>query len=63
MYGSIGALIVVMMLIYINTYIILLGFELNVTIDKTIAQLGKDTNKVKSNKVIYLRHEIGEQLK
>lgn len=57
-YGSIGAVVVVMMLIYINTYIILLGFELNVTIDKTIQAMRK--NKIKSNTVIYLRNEFDE---
>lgn len=53
-YGSIGAVIVVMMLIYINTYITLLGFELNVTIDKTIREL-KQTKGIKYNRVVYLR--------
>jgi membrane protein len=38
-YGSIGALIVVMLLIYINTYILLLGYELNVVIEKAIIEV------------------------
>ncbi len=59
-YGSIGVVIVVMMLIYINTYIIMLGFELNVTIDRTIVALRKQTHKIKTNKVIYLRNEFVE---
>lgn len=46
-YGSIGVLIVIMMLIYINTYILLLGYELNVAIDKSAVE----HNKGKSNKV------------
>lgn len=54
-YGSIGAIIVVLMLIYINTYIILLGFELNITIDKSVVQLKSEK---KTNKVIYLRSDI-----
>ena len=57
-YGSIGAVIVVMMLIYINTYIILLGFELNVTIDRTLQSIRKNAHHVKSNKVIYLRNDF-----
>jgi membrane protein len=60
-YGSIGAVIVVMMLIYINTYIILLGFELNVTIDKTISVIRKNNHKIKTNKVIYLRNDFEEK--
>jgi membrane protein len=59
-YGSIGAVIVVMMLIYINTYIILLGFELNVTIDKTLFTMRKNKHEIKPNKVIYLRNDFDE---
>jgi len=54
-YGSIGAIIVVLMLIYINTYIILLGFELNITIDRSVKELKVDEKK--TNKIIYLRSE------
>jgi membrane protein len=38
-YGSIGALIVVMLLIYINTYILLLGYEFNIAVDKTVSEI------------------------
>lgn len=45
-YGSIGAIIALMILIYINTLVVLVGFELNTSIDrahinaKEISQLG-----------------------
>jgi membrane protein len=54
-YGSIGALIVIMLLIYINTYILLLGYELNVAIDRTIAQHRQQPRK-KSNKIVLITH-------
>jgi membrane protein len=54
LYGSIGVLIFVMLLIYINTYILLLGYELNVSIEKTIDQVSKG-NPIKSNRIIMLR--------
>lgn len=38
LYGSIGTLIVLMMIIYFNSIIILIGFELNSSIDKAIKQ-------------------------
>jgi membrane protein len=53
-YGSIGVLIVIMMLIYINTYILLLGYELNVSIDKAAEETSKG-NKIKANRVVYLK--------
>ncbi len=54
-YGSIGVLIVIMMLIYINTYILLLGYELNVAIDLAQKQEHKnETRRLKQNKIIYL---------
>jgi membrane protein len=56
-YGSIGALIVVMIVIYFNTYILLMGFELNYTLNKTIAKLPKGRD-VKSNTVIDLDNPI-----
>jgi membrane protein len=61
-YGSIGALIVVMLLIYINTYILLLGYELNVVIEKAVSQIRKG-KVIKSNTVIYLKNksERGEE--
>ena len=36
-YGSIGTLMVIMLLIFINAMVILIGFELNVSIDKAIS--------------------------
>lgn len=54
-YGSIGVLIVILLLIYINTYILLLGFELNVAIDKVISEIRKG-KVIKANKVIYLKN-------
>lgn len=53
-YGSIGALIVVMLLIYINTYILLLGYELNVVIEKAVGEIRKG-KVTKANNVIYLK--------
>lgn len=54
-YGSIGVLIVIMMLIYINTYILLLGYELNVAIDLALAQENKNKNRrIRMNKITYL---------
>lgn len=58
-YGSIGVLIVVMLLIHINTYILLLGYELNFAIDKTVATVKKSVGK-KSNKLILI-NEIEEE--
>jgi membrane protein len=53
-YGSIGALIVIMLLIYINTYILLLGYELNVVIEKAVSEIRKG-KVIKRNNVIYLK--------
>lgn len=50
-YGSIGVLIVIMLLIYINTYILLLGYEFNIAIDKAVEEAEKKT-VVKSNRLI-----------
>ena len=58
-YGSIGALIVVMLLIYINTYILLLGYEFNIAITKAVAEI-KDKRKVqmlKTNRLIVAANE------
>jgi membrane protein len=41
LYGSIGTLIVVMMLIYINSFILLLGFDLNASIQTAKKNKGK----------------------
>lgn len=61
-YGSIGALIVVMLLIYINTYILLLGYELNIVIEKAVIEIRKG-KVIKRNTVIYLKNksERGEE--
>jgi membrane protein len=60
-YGSIGVLIVIMMLIYINTFILLLGYELNVALEA--AKLQAEKNKAyreKSNFIIYLEDTVKE---
>lgn len=57
LYGSIGVLIFVMLLIYISTYILLLGYELNVAINKTIEQVSKE-KPIKANRIIMLRKEL-----
>jgi membrane protein len=61
-YGSIGALIVIMLLIYINTYILLLGYELNVVIEKAVSEIRKG-RVIKRNTVVYLKNksERGEE--
>jgi membrane protein len=56
-YGSIGVLIVIMMLIYINTYILLLGYELNVAIDHTTKAKGQ---AMKVNRIIMLQEPTEE---
>jgi membrane protein len=63
LYGSIGVLIFIMLLIYVSTYILLLGYELNVAIDKTIEQVSKD-KPIKANRIIMLRKESleGEEM-
>lgn len=50
-YGSIGVLIVIMLLIYINTYILLLGYEFNIAIDKAVEEAEKKKVR-KTNRVI-----------
>jgi membrane protein len=60
-YGSIGALIVVMLLIYINTYILLLGYELNIVIEKAVMEVKK--RKVRGNSIVYLRKMLSEDSK
>lgn len=55
-YGSIGVLIVIMMLIYINTYILLIGYDLNVAVDQAITQAKKQVKpKDKENKIIFIK--------
>jgi membrane protein len=61
-YGSIGVLIVIMMLIYINTFILLLGYDLNLAIELALDQ--EKRNKAKrsiENIIVYL--EPREELK
>lgn len=59
-YGSIGALIVIMLLIYINTYILLLGYELNVVIEKAVIEIRKG-KVIKRNTVVYLKKEAEKE--
>ena len=54
-YGSIGVIIVILLLIYINTYILLMGFELNVAIDKVLEEIKKG-RVIKANRVVLLRN-------
>ena len=49
-YGSIGTLMVIMLLIFINAMVILIGFELNVSIDKAISH-HLDTTKISPEKL------------
>jgi membrane protein len=61
-YGSIGALIVIMMLIYINTFILLMGFDLNVAVDQAINQAKKNArSRKKENKIIYIKEASSEE--
>lgn len=58
-YGSIGVLIVIMMLIYINTYILLMGYELNVSIEMARDQKKKFKDyQQRSNRIIYLEDTL-----
>ncbi|MFN4082928.1 MAG: YihY/virulence factor BrkB family protein [Bacteroidia bacterium] len=64
-YGSIGVLIVVMMLIYINTFILLSGFELNVAIDMAKQNQLKKQNQKIENVVVFLpdvKHQLEEKI-
>jgi membrane protein len=48
-YGSIGAILALMVLIYINSFLIIVGFELNTSIDKAEVQrtkLNSEKNKL-----------------
>jgi membrane protein len=47
-YGSIGAVLVVMIILYFNSLILLIGFELNASIDKSI-QARKKSLEEKAN--------------
>ena len=58
-YGSIGVLVVIMLLIYINTYILLLGYEFNIAIDKAVTEF-KSHKTIKANRVIVLKNEMNQ---
>jgi membrane protein len=63
-YGSIGALIVIMMLIYINTFILLMGYELNIAIDLALQQEQKNqARRTKENKIVFLEDSNSENNK
>lgn len=49
-YGSIGALLMIMMLIFINSLVLLIGYELNVSI-KHLNKLAEERKKLESNDV------------
>ena len=59
-YGSIGVLIVIMMLIYINTFILLLGYELNVALEMANEHYKKQSAYLakKKNIITYLDDTI-----
>ncbi len=60
-YGSIGVLIVIMMLIYINTFILLMGYDLNVAVDQAMRQAKKNAKNVdKENRIIYINQPSDE---
>ena len=59
-YGSIGVLIVIMLLIYINTYILLLGYELNISIDKAAKEI-KTFKAIKANRVVVVKKEANTE--
>jgi membrane protein len=47
-YGSIGTVLIIMLLIYINSLILLIGFELNVSIFSNKDKLGTQLNAIKT---------------
>jgi membrane protein len=49
LYGSIGSIMVVMIMIFLNSLVVLIGFEFNLSINslKTISE-GPDTNEIRS---------------
>jgi membrane protein len=60
LYGSIGALLVVLMLIYINTFILLLGYDINVAIERALTQAKKKKITVnEENRIIFLEDSGG----
>ena len=55
LYGSIGVLLVIMLLVYINTYIMLLGYELNLAIELARRQEEKNRQRrLGDNKVVFV---------
>lgn len=64
LYGSIGALLVVMMLIYINTFILLLGYDINVAIERALSQARKRNIQVsEENRIVFLEEVEDESIK
>jgi len=59
-YGSIGVIIVVLLLIYTNTYILLLGYEFNMAIDKTVSEI-ENHGEVKTIRVRKMKNFIIQQ--
>lgn len=54
-YGSIGSVLILMFLVFVNSLVLLIGFELNVSINslKSIAERRKKLSHAKSTKAIY----------
>ncbi|MDZ4666996.1 MAG: YihY/virulence factor BrkB family protein [bacterium] len=54
-YGSIGVLIAIMVLIQINTFILLLGYDLNVALDLALGQERKNrARRSNENRIVYI---------
>ena len=53
LYGSIGTILILMLLIYFNSYVLLIGFELNVSINA----LKREVDERKAAEEIKARHE------
>lgn len=54
LYGSIGTVLILMLLIYFNSYVLLIGFELNVSINA----LRREVDERKAAEEIKLKHEL-----
>jgi membrane protein len=60
-YGSIGVLIAIMVLIQINTFILLLGYDLNVALDLALSQERKNqARRSGENKIVYIKDSAKE---
>jgi membrane protein len=60
-YGSIGVLIAIMVLIQINTFILLLGYDLNVALDLALNQERKNqARRSGENKIVYIKDSAKE---